>query len=89
LEATDMRYITALVGGLLMFAGIVVISIFATPLLPPVFQRVITIGSGLFWLSAPIGVFIGIALGGLAATHSFRSTLKRYSTNTDEQSLNA
>ena len=74
-----MRYVTAFIGGLLVFIGVVLINLVLTPFLPVVLQRVVTLKLGIFTYSGPVCVLIGVALGGIAATHSFRSTLMRYS----------
>jgi len=66
-----MRYLTAIIGALLIFAGVFFIcGIFITPHLPGFFQSYIHIGS--FGTNNLVGVILGL----IAAASSFFATLR-------------
>jgi hypothetical protein len=65
-----MRYLTAILGALFMFAATFVLSALVVPFLPDVFRTEVTIG--MFHTNNPLGLL----LGSLAATASFHSTLR-------------
>jgi hypothetical protein len=73
-----MRYITALFGSVFIFVAINVICFVINAQLPPTFQRPITIPLLLSGFSATPALLVGMVIGIAAATHSFRSTLHRY-----------
>jgi hypothetical protein len=72
-----MRYITATLGALFIFLGVILVGFIANRFLPPALQQpvVIPLGTVSFWCSPSL--LVGLALGTLAAVHSFRSTLSR------------
>ncbi|MGA2800995.1 MAG: hypothetical protein ABSE97_01270 [Verrucomicrobiota bacterium] len=66
-----LRYLTAIIGALLIFVAVFVLcGIFINPHLPDFFQSYIRIGK--FGTNNPVGV----ALGLIAAASSFLATLK-------------
>jgi hypothetical protein len=66
-----MRYLTAIIGALLIFVGVFFIcGIFLTPHLPGFFQSYVHIGS--FGTNNLVGVVLGL----IAAASSFFATLK-------------
>lgn len=69
--ANTVRYISAVVGGLLIFGGVFLIcGIFITPNLPEFLRCYVHVG--------PVGTnnLLGLALGLAAASSSFRATLR-------------
>jgi hypothetical protein len=74
-SAVPMRYITALVGALLIFAGVFILTAILVAFLPPIFSATVTIGA--FYTNN----IIGVLLGSVAATASFRATLHRARAN--------
>jgi hypothetical protein len=72
-----MRYVTAFVGAVIVFAGCGVVCLVLTAF--PAFQGEMTLNLGVarFTIRNPIAL-AGIPIGLLAAYHSFRSTLSRY-----------
>ena len=67
-----MRYLTAIVGGLLIYVAIFFITgLFITPFLPAILRPNIDI------LGLRTNNLIGIILGALAGGSSFRATIKR------------
>ncbi len=72
-----MRYITASIGAMFVFVGVILIG-FVVTLFVPQLQKPIAISLGIFTASAPPVVLVALATALPAAIHSFRSTLKRY-----------
>jgi hypothetical protein len=75
-----MRYVTATIGAIFIFLGVVLISFVSHFFLPPALQQTMTIPviPGLFRIWGPPAVRIGVVAGIVAAALSFRSTLKRH-----------
>jgi len=67
----DMRYITAFLGGIFIFVGVFILSAIVVACLPPVFRTTIHLGF------VSTNNVLGYLLAGLAATASFRATLRR------------
>jgi hypothetical protein len=65
-----MRYVTAILGAILIFAGIFLLSAIALVFLPAVFRTEVHVGG--FYTNNLIGVVLG-SLGGSA---SFRATIR-------------
>jgi drug/metabolite transporter (DMT)-like permease len=66
-----IRYLTATIGALLIFAGVFLIcGIFITPRLPDIFQSYVHIGD--FGTNNLVGVVLGL----IAAASSFFATLR-------------
>lgn len=82
-----MRYITAIVGALFIFVGIIVIGFGVTLLVPPLRQP-IALPFALLPISAPPAIFVAFAIALPAAIHSFRSTLKRYAEKAEKSRAN-
>lgn len=68
---TAIRYITAAIGAIFIFAAVFILTALLVPALPPVFRMPVNLG--LFYTN---NIF-GAALAALAATASFRATLRR------------
>ena len=80
-----MRYVTGLAGAAVIFFGVMVVSLLIHSFAPPVLQRRITIPLGSFEIWGSPALLCGLALGFIAAVHSFRSTLKRYESKPPER----
>jgi hypothetical protein len=75
-----MRYITAIVGALFIFAATFIITAFLVPFYPAFLRQTINLG---FMYTNNI---VGLVLASLAATASFRATLRRYATKKEAAS---
>ena len=72
-----MRYVIATVVVLFIFVAVVLISFVVDAFLPPSMQQSVKIPLGIFMIWGTPALLVGIVIGGIAAVHSFRSTLKR------------
>jgi hypothetical protein len=80
-----MRYVTATVGAIVIFVAVMVISIVINSFLPAALHAQLAVNFGLFWLRSSPMLLVGAGAALLAATHSFRSTLKRYHVTTNAE----
>ncbi len=71
-----MRYITATLGAILVYAGIVSISCVVNCFLPLSLRGFIVIPMGFFTIWGTPAILIGIVAGSFAAMYSFRSSLR-------------
>ncbi len=67
-----MRYVTAILGALFIFVAVFILSAFLVPMYPAFLQQWVSLG---FMQTNNI---VGLLLASLAATASFRATLRRY-----------
>jgi membrane protein implicated in regulation of membrane protease activity len=67
-----MRYITAIVGALFIFVAVFILSAFLVPLYPAFLRQWVNLG----FIST--NNIVGALLASLAATSSFRATLRRH-----------
>ena len=67
-----MRYITAVLGALLIFVATFILSAFLVPLYPVFLRQWVNLGF------IQTNNVVGLLLASLAATASFRATLRRY-----------
>jgi hypothetical protein len=67
-----MRYVTAIIGALLIFVGAFILSFVFVPLYPAFLRQWVDLG---FMSTNNV---VGLLLASLAATASFRATLRHY-----------
>jgi hypothetical protein len=72
-----MRYVTATIGAIFIFAAVVLISFAVNLFLPPALQNGVVIPLGIITVWGTPALLAGIVLGIVGAVHSFRSTIKR------------
>jgi hypothetical protein len=80
-----MRYVTATIGAAFIFVAAVVVGIVGNAFLPAALQRPANIPLGAFSTRGTPALLAGIAVGALAAIHSFRSTVNRYAKKAEEK----
>jgi hypothetical protein len=82
-----MRYITATIGAIFIFAAVNVVCFVVNSYLPPALQAAVlflNLGAVTIWCTPAL--LVGMVLGVFAAASSFRSTLKRYELKAGEKS---
>ena len=84
-----MRYVTATIGALFIFAAVVLISFIVDAYLPPSMQQGIKIPLGIFMIWGTPALLVAVIIGGIAAVHSFRGTLKRKTSDRGSESTNS
>ena len=82
-EDEHVRYVVAIVGSVIVFIGVFVISGIAVASIAPQLLR-LNIGIGL----VKTNNIVGLVLGGLAAASSARATLRRYKKRSEKRSGN-
>jgi hypothetical protein len=78
-----MKYITATIGAIFIFLGVLIVCIFGGAFVPADINPRITINLGLFSVWGNLSVLVGVPLAIAAAIHTFRSTVRRYTINRD------
>jgi L-asparagine transporter-like permease len=67
-----MRYVTASIGALFIFAAVFILSAFMMPLLPSFLRQTVQVGG--FYTNNIVGLVLSL----LAAAASYRATLRHY-----------
>jgi len=68
-----MRYVTGILGGMFVFVGVWLIAGLILCVVLP--QSLVAAEVGIGWLRGNVPSVIGMVLGGLAATHTFKASL--------------